>query len=91
MTKNFSNLLGKNGHFGKKWRFFEVFIKISWPKIAVLDANSVCFSVNSIKFCKEISYGNERLTVNLLYEITTNRSKFVHPASQRVINRLSRR
>ena len=56
MTGNFSNLLGKNGHFGKKRRFFEVFIKIFLPKIAVLDTNSVCFSVNSIKICKEISY-----------------------------------
>ena len=88
MTENFSNLLGKNGHFGKKWRFFEVIIKISCPKIAVLDTNSVCFSVNSNKICKEISYGNERLTGNLLYEITPKRGKFVHPASLgRVIKR----
>ncbi len=81
MTENFSNLLGKNGHFGKKWRFFEVFIKIFLPKIAVLDANTACFSVNSIKICKEISYRNERLTGNLLYEITPKRGKFVHFAS----------
>ena len=56
MTENFSNLLGKNGHFGKKRRFFEVFIKIFLPKNAVLDANSACFLVNSIKIWEEISY-----------------------------------
>ena len=56
MTENFSNLLGKNGHFGKKRRFLVVFIKISWPKIAVLDTNAACFSVNFIKIGEEISY-----------------------------------
>ena len=85
MTENFSNLLGKNGHFGKKRRFLVVFVKIYLPKISVLDTKSACFSVNSIKIWVEISYSNERLTGNLLYEITTKRSKFVHPASLRVI------
>jgi hypothetical protein len=43
MTENFSNLLGKYGHFGKKWRFFEVFIKICYLKIADLNVNAACF------------------------------------------------
>lgn len=43
MTENFSNLLGKNGHFGKKRRFFEVFIKICYLKIADLNVNAACF------------------------------------------------
>ena len=43
MTDLFSDLLGKNGDFGKKWRFLEVFNKIPWSKNAVSDTNSACF------------------------------------------------
>lgn len=58
MTDFISDLLGRNGHFGKKWRFFEVFIKIHWPKIAVSDANAACFysklGRNLISFTKDL-------------------------------------
>ena len=58
MTDLFSDLLGKNGDFGKKWRFLEVFNKIHWPKNAVFDSMKACFysklGRNLLSFTKDL-------------------------------------